>query len=154
MRTGASWHDVCILNISARGLLLQAAAPPERGTYLEVRRGQHEILARVVWSKNQRFGVRTQDVLAIDEIIRCADQPAPAVKRSSDGVFVDRRTARRSTAQRHEDSRMLSRAIEFGVLGLFAASAAVATFGTVSDVLHQPLAKASAALAPPEPRDL
>lgn len=51
MRTGVSWHDVCILNLSAHGVGLQAAEPPARGTYVEIRRGPHVIVARVAWSK-------------------------------------------------------------------------------------------------------
>ena len=39
MRSGTSWHDVCILNLSVHGLGIQAAEPPERGTYVEICRG-------------------------------------------------------------------------------------------------------------------
>lgn len=39
MRTGASWGDVCLLNLSSRGVLAQAAVPPPKGAYIEVRRG-------------------------------------------------------------------------------------------------------------------
>ena len=44
MRSGVSWHDVCILNLSRRGLGIQAAEPPQRGAYVEIRRGKHVIL--------------------------------------------------------------------------------------------------------------
>ena len=146
MRIGASWNDVCILNISPRGLSMQAAAPPPRGTYLEVRRGEHEITACVMWVNHHRFGVRTQDVLAIEYIINQPDRSA--ARASPDGSIAERRQFQRSTAERHESSRMLSRAMEFAVMGVFAASAAVVTFSTVAEVLQRPLADASAALAP------
>jgi len=142
MRVAAAWNDVCILNISPRGLSVQAASPPPRGTYLEIRRGAHEITARVIWSGHHRFGVHTQDELAIDDIINHPDRS------TEDPVATpDRRHARRTAATRHDDSRMLSRAMEFAVIGIFAASAAVATFGTVTEVLR-PLSGLSAALAP------
>lgn len=146
MRTGASWNDVCILNISPRGLSMQASAPPPRGTYLEVRRGDYEITACVMWVNHHRFGVRTQDVLAVDHIINQSDGSGAAP--SPIGPIPERRRLQRSPAERHESSRMLSRAMEFTVMGLFAGAAAVLTVSTVAEALHRPLAKASAALAP------
>ena len=59
---GARWGDVCILNLSKRGMLVQAPEAPERGTYLEVRRGSKEIVARVVWSAGNRFGAYGMEV--------------------------------------------------------------------------------------------
>ena len=146
MRVGAAWNDVCILDISPRGLAMQAAAPPPRGTYLEVRRGDHEILARVVWVNRHRFGVRTQDVLAIEQIVSRPDLSAPTP--CADEPIAERRGSQRSAAERHEASRLLSRAMEFAFLSVFAASAAVVTFSAAAEALHRPLAKASAALAP------
>ena len=149
MRVGASWNDVCILNISPRGLSMQAAAPPPRGTYLEIRRGTHEIMACVMWANHHRFGVRTQDLLIIEDIIhqpnRTATAPAgaAAVVASS-----DRRQSQRRAVERHENSKMVSRVMEFAVIGIFAASAAVLTFGSVAEALQGPLADVSAALTP------
>jgi hypothetical protein len=146
MRNGASWSDVCILNISSRGLSLQTAAPPPRGTYLEIRRGQHQITACVVWSKHHRFGVRTQDALPIDAIVHQPDQAA-APSPTAGTEFVERRQSQRPSAEQHERSRMLSRIIDFGLVGAFAASAAVGTYVTVAEAFQGPVAKASAALA-------
>jgi len=69
MRVGSAWNDVSIVDISSRGLALHAADPPPRGSYLEVRRGRHVIVARVVWAQQQKLGLRRQDPLAIDAII-------------------------------------------------------------------------------------
>lgn len=147
MRVGASWNDVCILNISPRGLSAQAAAPPAPGTYLEIRRDDHEIMARVIWARHHRFGVHTQDVLAIDDIINHPGRSGAPATVAACGAIPDRRKPR-SSAQRHEDSRMLSRAIEFAVIGLFAATAAVAAFASITQAFQRPIAEASAALAP------
>ena len=149
MRIGASWNEVCILNISPRGLAMQAAAAPPRGTYLEIRRGGHEIMACVMWASHHRFGVRTQDALMIDDIIHHPDRPvaAPADDAASQALAV-RSVSRRKVAERLEHSRMLSRAMEFAVIGAFAAGAAAVTYAAVAEVLARPLAEASAALAP------
>ena len=143
MRIGAAWSDVSILNISPRGLSMQASAPPPRGTYLEIRRGEHQIMACVMWASHHRFGVRTQDRLVIDDIIhqpnRSTAETAPVP------VIPDSRQSWR-TIERHETSRMMSRAMEFAVIGIFAASAAVVTFGIVAEALQRPLDEVSAAL--------
>ena len=149
MRIGASWNDVCILNISARGLSMQAAAAPPRGTYLEIRRGDHEIMACVIWANDHRFGVRTQDLLVIDDIIHQPNRLAASPAGAAAGIpILDRRRSRCGSAERHEISRMLSRSMEFAVMGMFVASAALVTFDFVADALQRPLADASAALAP------
>ena len=59
IKAGATWHDACILNISSRGMLMQAGVPPVRGSYLEIRRGPVLVVARVMWTKQHRFGVKS-----------------------------------------------------------------------------------------------
>ena len=58
MLSGASWHDICILNCSLHGLGIQAPQSPARGSYVEIRRGRQTIVARVAWSKGHRAGVK------------------------------------------------------------------------------------------------
>ena len=65
MRSGVSWRDVCILNLSVHGVGIQAAEPPARGTYVEIRRGSQVIVARVAWAKGHRAGLRSQDAIFI-----------------------------------------------------------------------------------------
>lgn len=144
MRIGATWNDVSILNISPRGLSMQASVPPPRGTYLEIRRGEHEIMACVMWANHHRFGVRTQDLLVIDDIIH---QPNRSTAETAPVVAVLKRGRSWRTSERHETSRMMSRAMEFAIIGIFAASAAVVTFGIVAEALQRPLADATAALS-------
>lgn len=148
MRAGTCWNDVCILNMSSRGLLLQTAVPPAQGSYLELRRGRHTMLARVVWADNHRCGVRTQDLLPVEEIISERESPpAQSGTPTAPATLVERRASPREREVRHENSRMLSRAIEFCAITVFAASAAIAAFGTLEQSLSRPLASASVALA-------
>ena len=147
MRVDATWNDVCILNISPRGMSLQTATPPPRGAYLDIRRGRHDITARVMWSRNHRFGVRTQDPLVVDDVINQPEQPAHSADPKGQVTIADRRESQRNPAVRHEASRMLSRAIEFAAIGGFALFAAAMTVDSVAEAL-EPLSKVSAALAP------
>lgn len=147
MRVAATWNDVCILDISTRGLLVQAAEPPARGTYLDLHRGQYAIVGRVVWAEGQRFGIRTQDPLPVDEII---NPPDPAIAQLAASVVAEAAAGRRSSPHfaqaRHDSSRTLSRSVEFAFVALFGAALGVTAFNSVGQALGRPLAQLSATL--------
>ena len=151
MRLGATWRDVNILNISSRGLLLHAAPPPERGTYVEVRRGPHVIVARVVWSSQERFGVQSQDPLRVDDIISEAGQSTGASAKALESPAGGERRAapreRPGLANRHERSRQASRMAEFICLSAFGAILAAIVFDAVAEGLGRPISQLSGALA-------
>ena len=147
MRSGVSWHDVCILNLSARGLGIQAAEPPSRGTYVEVRRGKQVIVARVMWAKGHRAGLHSQDAIWIQALLReesAANDQAPATAYPK----VERRLAPRSTQQRHDESRMVARATEFACMAIAVVALGLTLFGTVEQALARPLTQIRAALGP------
>lgn len=145
MRCGASWSDACILNLSKRGMLVQSPEAPSRGSYLEIRRGSHVIVARVVWASSNRFGIRTQDDIAAEELIEDRAKTAPAP--GPGGIPGYERRARPRTNQSHEESRWKSRGMEFGALAIAGSAAAYLVFGAVTDSLGRPLAAVSQALA-------
>ena len=140
LRQDRGWTDARILNISRRGLMVRSPAAPLHGTYVEVCRGTHRIVARVVWVSQDRFGLRTQDAIAVDAVVRDeAALPEPAND--------PRSLRRRSTLEmRERRSRHWSRRFQFGVLGLFAIAAACLTFGAVREALSRPLNFAQAVL--------
>lgn len=150
MRQGASWHDVTILNVSLRGLLLQTGSPPGRGNYVEVRRGHHVIVARVIWVKDQRFGVRTQDRVSIEELIREPDRSAAEFRKVQEVARpVDRRTTHRNRHcpdERHERGRHVSRVAQFVCLTTFGALMATAASAAIGKALAHPLSILSDAL--------
>lgn len=150
MRVGATWGDVCILDMSSRGLLIQGSSAPPRGSYLEVRRGRHVIVARVVWAQDHRFGVSTQDRLNVDAI---ASEPGASASGADGGaqveVAAERRAADRkpaSSSERHESSRMLSNSLEFACVAGFGLAAAAMVFEAVGEVLTRPLSATATAL--------
>ena len=145
MRSGVSWHDVCILNLSVHGVGIQAADPPARGTYVEIRRGSQVIVARVAWSKGHRAGLRSQDAIFISAVVNDIGSAASA-PRVIGGTAIERRSAPRTTAQRHDGSRLIARTMEFACFGLAAAAVALTAFGSVEQALAQPLSQISAAL--------
>ncbi|MGH6707307.1 MAG: PilZ domain-containing protein [Sphingomicrobium sp.] len=136
MKDNRGWHDVRILNISSKGLMARSAAAPSRGSYLELRRGSHVIVARVVWSNGQQFGVQSQSRLVPSQVI---EEQAGAVSppaRPGSCPAVERRASPRLAGHAHEQSRWRARALEF--LGIVAM---VAILGVLAlDVSQQALA--------------
>ena len=149
MRSASGWDDACILNISSRGLLLQATMAPARGSYLEVGRGPHLIVARVIWSKDNRFGVCTQDPLPVHDII---DPQSVATKLSGPTALpiADRRSARRPSERAHEESRWRSQAMQYGFVVLLGASTATMAYEVVEQTLGKALGEVETAFAAQE----
>ena len=142
MRNGVAWRDVCIINISAHGIGIQSAEPPERGTYVEICRGMHSVVARVAWAKGHRAGLRSQDAIFIRAFLNDNGAPAP---QAAQGRPVERRRAPR-TRQKHDLSRLAGRLMEFACLAFFAGVLAVTAFGAAEQALAAPLSRISSAL--------
>ena len=140
MRNGASWHDVCILNLSKRGLGIRAAEPPQRGTYAEICRGRQVVVVRVMWAEGHRAGLHAQDVIALHALVR--EYPV------NDGctLVVERRRAPRSTQEQHESSRLFARIAEFACFALAAVACGLVVLGTFEHALTLPIARVRAAL--------
>lgn len=145
MRIGAAWRDACILDLSSRGLMIQADEPLSGGSYIELRRGRHVIVARVMWSNSRRSGLYTQDVLPTDAIIAEPDRSeGPAL------VPQQERRLNRAPTQRafaHEQSRWRSRAFEFALVAIVSGACGTFAYGAVSEALARPLGKVEQALA-------
>lgn len=147
MRVAASWTQVCILNISERGIGMQAAAPPVRGTYVEVRRGHQVIIGRVAWARGHRFGVRAQDRIAVDAIICEPDLSGlQAQGQAASAPEFERRAAPRPAREWAERNRYLGRGLEFSFVVLLGISAGALAFQTVQQALAAPIASVTGAL--------
>lgn len=154
IRIDGAWGDVCIRNISSRGLLAQAAAPPPRGSYVEIFRAKHIIIGRVVWRKDRRFGIHTQDRLDISAIV---EEPALAGGERGTapaaGLSVERRSdphrlTAAGVAQRRERSQRISAIFQFACIVACGAMAAAITAGAVLENLSRPLAIVASHLRP------
>ena len=146
MRSGVAWHDVAILNLSKGGLGIQAADPPLRGAYVEICRGRHVIIARVMWTKGHRAGLKSQDPIWTESLLAepSNDRSAPPAEVAAP---VERRRKPRVTEQNHDRSRLAGRAMEFACLDLGGAAMALLAFGMVEEALAQPLSKIETALS-------
>jgi hypothetical protein len=139
LRHGASWSDACILNISSRGLMIHTGRPVSRGTEVELRRGDHVIVARVVWREGGRAGLRSDDRVPIEDIVTLGQ---------SHGLQLTAANGERRMHPRPEDhSRIRARAIEFGGVLAITAMLAGAGFMMVEAALARPLAAVATALS-------
>lgn len=146
MKTDAGWHDACIVDLSKRGAGLQAATAPKRGDYVEIRRGLHVIVARVVWSRGHRFGVAAQDDLPVASIANDRAPVAKAQELENARDAVERRRLPRSYAEKAEDSRRAGQRMQYvfaAVMGMIAATIAGAE---VRQALASPLGEVADAL--------
>lgn len=146
LRDGATWRDAMILNLSSRGLMIRAEQPPANGSYLELRRGRHVIVARVMWRRDGLCGLRAQDRLPTEAII--AEPDASAAGPLVPGI--ERRVAPAAKTPRlasHEESRWRARAFEYAGLAVIGLSCAGLAYGAVSHALGAPLAVVENALA-------
>jgi hypothetical protein len=144
MKLGARWTDAFILNVSSRGLMIRASEHLDRGAYIELRRADQVIVARVVWRAGSRAGLRSQDRLPVEAIVT-GTVPAVAVVSSIGPANGERRKHRRDAD--HERSRYRGRAMEFTSLVLIGATSSAAIFSLVAETLERPLSSVQAALA-------
>jgi hypothetical protein len=134
LRHDGGWADARILDLSARGLMARSQYAPARGTYVEICRGAHRVVARVVWVRDGRFGARSRDPIVIDGLSDGVDPALPAPAN-------DRRSARREPppAERLGRSRRWSRRGEFVAVVTLACAAAFLAVEAVRTTLSKPL---------------
>jgi hypothetical protein len=65
MRAGGTPVSVCVRDISPRSMLLEGASAPSPGTYVEIIGPEASIAGQVIWSRDDRFGVRTRERLNV-----------------------------------------------------------------------------------------
>jgi hypothetical protein len=135
MKGGVAASNASILNASGRGLALHSATPPKRGDYVELRAGEHLMVARVVWVQDEYFGVQTQAAVPAGVL--------PSVV-SNDGRFgspVAVSVVRRPPRDIFEESRNLANRLQFAFIIVISALAGILAFALIERAL-QPAATA------------
>jgi PilZ domain-containing protein len=138
LRHGAAWTDACILNVSTRGLMIHTGRQISTGTQVEVRRGDHVIIARVVWRDGGRAGLFAEDRVPVEEIMTLGQSPTLQLTAGP--------AERRRNPRPQERSRLQGRAMEFAAVVAIGAFLAVAGLSMVQSAFARPLAMVSAAL--------
>ena len=118
MRAGAGQVDVCIRDISSRGMLIQAGVPPARGTYVEILRPGCSVTGRVVWSKHHKFGIQVRERISIPLMLERrasarTDGGAPPLDQAGGPV----RLPRIDPAEQAARARARAAFLQYAVLG-------------------------------------
>jgi hypothetical protein len=152
MRVEAGRADICIRDISSRGLLLQANRPPPHGTYIEILLPTCTVVARVVWAKDRRFGVATREPINVSAIINRTSPvnsgaSKASITNSHDSMPFHRQTLTAAEVRERADrSRRLSARLEFVAVAAFAAGAAVFMARAIYETLSPTFAAVSASV--------
>ena len=141
LRSGSSWSDACILNISSRGVMIQTGRLAPQGSIVELRRGDQVFIARVVWRDGARAGLELEDRLPIDDIVTLSH--SPSLQLTAAALASDRRKQGRRT---HGESRRRGRTFEFVGVAFIAATLAVGMIVMVEQAFVKPLAMIGAVL--------
>ena len=138
LRDGASWSDACILNVSSRGLMIHTGRPVRCGSEVELCRGEHMIVARVVWRDGGRAGLRAKERVPIEEIVMSGHAAALQLAAANG--------ERRRRPRPEDSSRLRGRAIEFAGSLAVVVTLAAGGVSMVETAFAQPMAAVAAAL--------
>jgi len=144
IREGGTWHEMMICNVSRRGLMLKGrAGAPQRGTYVEIRRGSQTIIGQVRWASGNRCGVKAREDIDLSNwgVDRSAGGEGGSPR--SQAVIVVRRPTAADVAAR---SRLAARGFNFALLLMLGIAAAALTESVVSSVLAPSLGQVSRGL--------
>lgn len=142
MRAAAGWRDVCILNISSRGLMVRSLDPLAPGDTVELSRADQVVTATVVWKTGSCVGLMAAERLSVPDLLSGEDGCTAATQMTTCGSGAAAKMRRTGV-----DSRIRARLLQFagtaGIAALLAGGAAL----VAERALARPLAAVSAALA-------
>lgn len=141
MRTSAGWSDANILNVSSRGLMINATAASALGGKVEIWHGDHLIVAEVVWRKGSRAGLRCEDRVPVEDIL-AVTAGASLQLTAAKWPQVERRKRPRS----EDADRLRGRAFEFAGVVLIAVALGFCTLTFMQQAFAAPMHAVSVAL--------
>ena len=112
------------------------------GSRVELRRGEHVIVARVMWRDGSRLGLQTDDRVPVEEIMSAGLAKSVQLV-ASEGSLIERRKRPRQDPDR---ARSQGRLLEFTVAIATAAIIVGCGWGIVHQALAKPLATVHATL--------
>lgn len=148
VKSDYGWGDAQICNVSSRGMMVLCEAPPRRSSYVEIRRGTHVVVGRIVWAADDSFGLQSQDKINLADLANPGKRPP-----STTG---DRRHAARagdkisgrvpSLAEREAASARFARAANFIAIAVIGVGFAVIIADTAAESLANPIELAETAI--------
>jgi hypothetical protein len=145
MRAGGRPVDVCIRDVSLRGVCVVTARPPPRGTIVELSGPSAPIVGEVIWSSERRFGVAVGGRIDVRRLLALRTSDPPPHQTVPLPAYARAPLPKPCSA---DDSRNAGRAMQF----VFTALLGVAAAALIGQLVYENLAAAtdriSAALQP------
>lgn len=69
LRDSRAERDICIIDMSTRGLLATTAVPPERGEIVELVIGRNHLTGQVRWASEHRFGIVLRERVSVAALV-------------------------------------------------------------------------------------
>ena len=142
MRASSGWSDACILNVSSRGVMINAPSVVAlQGNVIELWHGEHVIVGQVVWRKGTRAGLQAEQRIPVDDILALSHSPALQL---TAGAWPH--TERRKRPRDGELSRLQGRAVEFAGVIAIAGVLAMSAFTLFEQAFGRPMRYVEAAI--------
>jgi len=124
IRDSRAERDVCVLDISTRGVLATTASPPARGEFVELQLGGHTLVGQVKWAGDRRFGLVLRDRVSVAALV--AGARGPVTLKNSQAA----RKRKGSTFEAFaENWRDLGQFVQFAMIVVIVGAAAYALLG-------------------------
>lgn len=141
LRTGGKWSTATILNLSSRGLMIHSARVGDEGGTVEICRGNHLILASVMWRDGARLGLRAAEQLPVAEILCGSDAQVLQLVGSPCAAGKQRQVKRPAA-----DARDRGMAMQFLAISLVSLALALSAWFITQRALSRPFATIERAL--------
>ena len=129
LRDASGERDVCIIDISTRGVLATSDFPPRRGDFVELQIGRNHLAGQVKWTGEHRFGISLRERVSVAAMAEGGSAPV-ALQRS-----VGQARARRSTGDALlGNPQMLGRMFDFTLRVVGVICVGYIAFDTIGDV--------------------
>ncbi len=69
LRDAEGERDVCLIDVSTRGILATTARPPQAKEFVEITMGCNSLVGQVKWSGERRFGVELRERVSVAAVV-------------------------------------------------------------------------------------
>ena len=111
-------HDVCIIDISTRGLLATTANPPSRGDFVELTVGRNQLVGHITWAGEHRFGIGLQERVSVAALLEGGNRAV--------SLRANAANARAGSSDQYANSGLIAKAAQYAALIALAGGAAFA----------------------------
>jgi hypothetical protein len=136
LRAGGLPMDVCIRDVSSRGVCVVTAKPPRRGTVVELTGPFSPIVGEVIWSSERRFGIAVGGRIDLPRLLAQRPNDRPPHETVPLPAYARAPLPRPRSADQNRDR---GRAMQF----VFTAVLGVAAAALIGQLVYENLASAA-----------